>query len=148
MRGSNGQGFKAAALVLIMLISTTLTYQAPNETLDLDYEISQSSKSTNSAIDVPVWRVGDRWKYAGTFDPTQLVVDSGVSATVGEIYGDSITEVLSITEENVAGIPTLVYTVRTSANFDKSGVSLDAYTGTAEIVFLFPLFLDLDVGEN
>jgi hypothetical protein len=92
MRGSNGQGFKAAALVLIMLISTTLTYQAPNETLDLDYEISQSSKSTNSAIDVPVWRVGDRWKYAGTFDPTQLVVDSGVSATVGEIYGDSITE--------------------------------------------------------
>ena len=118
-----------------MLISTTLTYEAPNETLELDNEIFQSSKSTNSAVDVPVWRVGDKWKYAGTFDPTQLVVDSGVSATVGEIYGDSITEVLSITEENVGGVPTLVYTVRTSANFDKSGVSLDSFTGTAEIVF-------------
>ena len=135
MRGSNGQVFKAAALVLIMLISTTLTYEAPDDILELDDDVFQSGKSANSAVDVPVWRVGDKWKYAGTFDPTQLVIDSGVSATVGEIYGDSITEVLSITEENVDGIPTLVYTVRTSANFDKSGVSLDAYTGTAEIVF-------------
>ena len=70
---------------------------------------------------MPVWRVGDKWKYAGTFDPTQLVIDSGVEANVGEINGDSITEVLSITERNVDGIPTLVYTVRTTANFDKSG---------------------------
>ena len=85
MRGSNGQVFKAAALVLIMLISTTLTYEAPSETLELDDEVLQTSKSTNSVVDVPVWRVGDKWKYAGTFDPTQLVVDSGVSATVGEL---------------------------------------------------------------
>ena len=84
---------------------------------------------------MPVWRVGDKWKYAGTFDPTQLVIDSGVEANVGEITGDSITEVLSITEQNVGGTPTLVYTVRTSANFDKSGVSLDSFTGTAEIEF-------------
>ena len=90
MRGSNGQVFKAAALVLIMLISTTLTYEAPDDILELDDDVFQSGKSANSAVDVPVWRVGDKWKYAGTFDPTQLVIDSGVSATVGEIYGDSI----------------------------------------------------------
>ena len=92
-------------------------------------------KSGVTVPDVPVWRVGDKWKYAGTFDPTQLVIDSGVEANVGEINGDSITEVLSITERNVDGIPTLVYTVRTTANFDKSGVSLDSFTGTAEIEF-------------
>ena len=92
-------------------------------------------KNSPVAADVPVWRVGDKWKYAGAFDPTQLVIDSGVDANVGEIYGDSITEVLSITEQTFNGQPTLVYTIRTSANFDKSGVTLDAYTGTAEIEF-------------
>jgi hypothetical protein len=110
-----------------MLISTTLFYETPEQFEQEDY-FESSSKSTTNAADVPVWRVGDKWKYAGTFDPTQLVLDSGVEANVGEINGDSITEVLSITEQNVAGVPTLVYTVRTSANFDKSGVSLDAFT--------------------
>ena len=84
---------------------------------------------------MPTWRVGDKWKYAGTFDPTKLVVDAGVSATVGEINGDAMSEVLSISEKNVDGQNILVYTLRTSANFDKSGVSLDGYTGTAEIQF-------------
>ena len=134
MRSLAERQSKAIVLVVIMLLSTTIHYEPVGqltESLDIDY----SSKSTTSTADVPVWRVGDKWKYAGTFDPTQLVIDSGVEANVGEINGDSITEVLSITEQNVAGIPTLVYTVRTSANFDKSGVSLDSFTGTAEIEF-------------
>ena len=60
MRGSRGQVFKAAALVLIMLISTTLTYEAPDDILELEHEVLPSGKSTSSAVDVPVWRVGDR----------------------------------------------------------------------------------------
>ena len=134
MRSIASRQIKAVSLIIIMLISTTLLYEPPKQFEQQDY-FESSSKSTANAADVPVWRVGDKWKYAGTFDPTQLVIDSGVEANVGEINGDSITEVLSITEQNVAGIPTLVYTVRTSANFDKSGVSLDAFTGVAEIEF-------------
>ena len=134
MRSIASRQIKAVSLIIIMLISTTLLYEPPKQFEQEDY-FESSSKSTANAADVPVWRVGDKWKYAGTFDPTQLVIDSGVEANVGEINGDSITEVLSITEQNVAGIPTLVYTVRTSANFDKSGVSLDAFTGVAEIEF-------------
>ena len=118
-----------------MLLSSVLFYDNTSDTLMEIPEPFDSSKSGSSSSDVPVWRIGDKWKYAGTFDPTQLVIDSGVSANVGEIYGDSITEVLSITEQNVDGVPTMVYTTRNSANFDKSGVSLDGYTGTAEIEF-------------
>ena len=134
MRSIAYRQIKALSLVLIMLFSTTILYESPSELIESDFFESNSKSSSNTA-DVPVWRVGDKWKYAGTFDPTQLVIDSGVEANVGEINGDSITEVLSITEQNVAGIPTLVYTIRTSANFDKSGVSLDSFTGTAEIEF-------------
>ncbi|MEC7255206.1 MAG: hypothetical protein VXV76_01200 [Candidatus Thermoplasmatota archaeon] len=134
MRSSANRHLKALALIVIMLLSTAVNYD--NESVLKESHIMDGEQKSGVTVpDVPVWRVGDKWKYAGTFDPTQLVIDSGVEANVGEINGDSITEVLSITERNVNGIPTLVYTVRTTANFDKSGVSLDSFTGTAEIEF-------------
>ena len=123
MRSVSRGLMKSLSLVLIMLVSV-LSPLSYNSTTELLQEISSESageKSSPVAADVPVWRVGDKWKYAGAFDPTQLVIDSGVDANVGEIYGDSITEVLSINEQTFNGQPTLVYTIRTSANFDKSG---------------------------
>ena len=122
-----------AFTLVVFLFLTTLSPAISS--LEYDLEKQDSSKSSPSVADVPTWRVGDKWKYAGTFDPTQLVVDAGVSATVGEINGDAISEVLAISEQNVNGKNTMVYTLRTSANFDKSGVSLDGYSGTAEIEF-------------
>ena len=85
--------------------------------------------------DVPTWKIGDKWVYSGTFDPTKLVTDSGVQATVGEIYGDTTAEVTAITERTVDNMTVLAYTLRTSANFDKSGVSLDGYSGNVYITF-------------
>ncbi len=105
MRSIANRQSKAIALVIIMLLGTVVDYD--NESLlSSAHPHDSSNKSSVTAPDVPVWRVGDRWKYAGTFDPTQLVIDSGVEANVGEINGDSTTEVLSITEQNVNGIPT------------------------------------------
>ena len=85
--------------------------------------------------DVPSWRIGDRWIYAGTFDPTVLVTDTGVDATVGEIQGDTTTEVTGISTQNVDNMSVLAYTLRTSANFDKSGVSLEGFSGNVYIQF-------------
>ena len=119
-----------------MVFFLSITTLSPIITsLESEPKVQESSKGSPGVVDVPTWRIGDKWKYAGTFDPTKLVVDAGVSATVGEITGDAMSEVLSITEQNVDGQNIMVYTLRTSANFDKSGVSLDGYTGTAEIQF-------------
>ena len=85
--------------------------------------------------DVPTWKIGDKWVYSGTFDPTKLVTDSGVSATVGEIYGDTNAEVTAISERSVDNMSVLSYTLRTTANFDKSGVSLDGYSGNVYITY-------------
>ncbi len=85
--------------------------------------------------DVPTWRIGDRWIYSGTFDPSILVTDTGVDATVGEIQGDTTAEVTGITTQNVDNMSVLAYTLRTSANFDKSGVSLEGFTGNVYIQF-------------
>ncbi|MDP6334265.1 MAG: hypothetical protein QF479_06485, partial [Candidatus Poseidoniaceae archaeon] len=122
------------AFTLVVFLFLTTISPVINS-LGQEPEKQETSKNSSNVADVPTWRIGDKWKYAGIFDPTQLVIDAGVSATVGEISGDAISEVLAISEQNVDGQNTLVYTLRTSANFDKSGVSLDGYTGTAEIQF-------------
>ena len=122
-----------AFMMTVLLCMTTLS--PVFTTFDTETNVSESNKNSTGIADVPTWRIGDKWKYAGSFDPTQLVIDAGVDATVGEINGDAMAEVLSITEQNIAGQNTLVYTLRTSANFDKSGVALEGFSGTAEIQF-------------
>lgn len=120
-------------LVLLLVLATSqplLSSQLPHQS-----PVMHSSSEDPGVNDVPVWRVGDKWVYSGTFDPTKLVTDSGVQATVGEIYGDTTAEVMAITERAVDNMSVLAYTLRTSANFDKSGVSLEGYTGNVYITF-------------
>jgi len=139
------------ALVLLLLASLipvqhqVLAQPSVNHTVAGDPGVS----------DVPTWRIGDRWIYSGTFDPTILVTDTGVDATVGEIQGDTTSEVTGITTQNVDNMSVVAYTLRTSANFDKSGVSLEGYTGNVYIQFtqteylrvsdLAPIRSDLDL---
>jgi len=85
--------------------------------------------------DVPNWRVGDKWIYSGSFDPSDLIRDAGVDATVGTITGDATTIVRALNTISVDGKDTLVYEVRQSANFDKGGVQLESYTGNLLIEF-------------
>jgi len=85
--------------------------------------------------DVVTWRVGDKWIYAGSFDPTVLVQSAGVDAVVGTITGDSTTTVDAVTEVDIDGVPTLVYMTSSKADFDKGGVALEGYTGNLYIQY-------------
>ena len=123
-------------LVLMMLVLSggatfvlSTTDSAHLETAD---SAAVSARTANSA-DVPEWRVGDRWIYAGSFDPQGLISQGGVNANVGIITGDStntVSQILTLTIENQS---TLVYKVQVWAEFDKSGVNLDGYNGDLEI---------------
>ena len=119
---------------LVLLLLFTL---APlNHAVLEDEPVIQRNPGHDPGVsDVPVWRIGDRWIYSGTFDPTILVTDTGVDATVGEIQGDTTSEVTGISMQNVDNMSVLAYTLRTSANFDKSGVSLEGYSGNVYIQF-------------
>ena len=125
----------ASPLMLVLLLCLA-SVQPILLTSTLDDAPSVQFASEDPGVsDVPTWKVGDKWIYSGTFDPTKLVTDSGVQATVGEIYGDTTAEVMAITERSVDNMTVLAYTLRTSANFDKSGVSLDGYSGNVYITF-------------
>ena len=125
----------ASPLMLVLLLCFA-SMQPMLLTSTLDDTLSVQFTSGDPGVsDVPTWVIGDKWIYSGTFDPTKLVTDSGVQATVGEIYGDTTAEVMAITERTVDNMTVLAYTLRTSANFDKSGVSLDGYSGNVYITF-------------
>jgi hypothetical protein len=142
MRSKPGSAVPAVALFLLIAISSLspLAFSQQYEVSDsLELENSNPARAGASGdpgvSDVPVWRIGDKWIYAGTFDPTALIVNSGVSASVGEINGDTTAEVIAITEESVDNMTVLAYTLRSYANFDKSGIELDGYTGNAFIEY-------------
>lgn len=152
MGGSLGRRTLPVAFALLLLLN--LVPVEHHEALD-ERTVYQSTAGDPGVSDVPTWRVGDRWIYAGTFDPTILVTDTGVEATVGEIQGDTTVEVTDISTQNVDNMSVLAYTLRTSANFDKSGVSLEGYAGNVYIQFtqteylrvsdLSPIRSDLDL---
>ena len=98
-------------------------------------EASNLGGEDPGVTDTVTWRVGDKWVYAGAFDPTVLVQDAGVDAVVGTINGDAITTVDAVSEIDVEGVPTLVYETSSKADFDKGGVALEGYTGNLFIQY-------------
>jgi len=119
----------AATLILLALLVQLTPISVLNEQTEVDFS------SPNSMADVPALRVGDKWIYSGTFNPTKMIEEAGVSASVGEIQGDSTMEIISFSERMVDNVSTLVLTSRASADFDKSGVELDGYTGNVRIKY-------------
>ena len=125
---------RAVPVALVLLLVFTLV-PLNHEVLKDEAVVFSAGGYDPGVSDVPVWRVGDRWIYAGTFDPSILIADTGVDATVGEIQGDTTSQVMGITTRNVDNMTVLAYELRTSANFDKSGVRLEGYTGNVYIQF-------------
>ena len=115
-------------MVAIIILLSTLVIPTPAEASNLGGE-------DPGVTDTVTWRVGDKWVYAGAFDPTVLVQDAGVDAVVGTINGDATTTVDAVSEIDVEGVPTLVYETSSKADFDKGGVALEGYTGNLFIQY-------------
>lgn len=115
-------------MVAVIIFLSTLVIPTPVEASNLGGE-------DPGVTDTVTWRVGDKWVYAGAFDPTVLVQDAGVDAVVGTINGDATTTVDAVSEIDVQGVPTLVYETSSKADFDKGGVALEGYTGNLFIQY-------------
>ena len=133
-----GGALKSRILTLLVLGLMIGFSQIPLMTHQVqldDEEAIHRSGSDPGVTDLPTWRIGDKWIYSGSFDPSILITNTGVSATVGEIQGDSTAEVTDILELQFDNRTEWVYKLRMTADFDKSGVELEGYTGNAEIQF-------------
>ena len=100
----------ASSLMLVLLLFLASMQPLCSITSLEETPTVQYASEDPGVQDVPTWRIGDKWVYSGTFDPTKLVTDSGVQATVGEIYGDTTAEVTAITERTVDNMTAVSYT--------------------------------------
>ena len=116
--------------VMVAIIISLSTLVIPHHV-----EASSFGGEDPGVTDTVTWRVGDKWVYAGAFDPSVLVQEAGVDAVVGTINGDATTTVDAVTEIDIQGVPTLVYETSSKADFDKGGVALEGYTGNLFIQY-------------
>ena len=99
--------------------------------------ISNTGRSSTTLIDVPNYRIGDTWIYDTEFDVSSLVQQSGVSASLNTLGGDTSREVTDIGFVDVDGTQTLVYEIEISGDFTSgtNGATLDGNQGTLNIYY-------------
>jgi len=104
--------------------------------------LSAPSPSSGSvAVDeVPTWRVGDEWVYDTGFDVATLIANSGVSASVSTLSGDTTMEIESIGLEPMndpAGTNVVAYTQTIEGDFTSGnwGASFNGISGRLDIEY-------------
>ena len=103
--------------------------------------IKFSGENATDVLDVPNWRIGDKWVYETGFDVNELIAQANVSASVDTLTGDTSVEVEDITYMMIEGVQSLVYIVDISGDFQTGSNSQittpegDTYTGRVEIEY-------------
>ena len=90
--------------------------------------------------EVPTWRIGDEWVYETGFDVATLIANSGVSASVSTLSGDTKMEIESIGLEpmnDASGTNVVAYTMTTEGDFSSGnwGASFNSIGGRLEIEY-------------
>ena len=139
----SGQPLYGFLIVLMLILTPAMSLLEPVESsAELNEERSILEASRNSAstiVDVPNWRIGDRWNYDGFLDVRDFVVDSGVETNVETLDGTLDTRVTDIYTMTVENVSTLVYKVESEGEYEANDVNLAGYDGD--------LIIDIDTIE-
>ena len=78
------------SLVFLLILSIFSGIYGPEKVLELDekndVKIESISKS-NNLIDIPSWKLNDKWNYNGYLDMVDFIVDSGVNTNLQTLTG-------------------------------------------------------------
>ncbi len=139
----SGQPLYGFLIVLMLILTPAVSLLEPVESsAELNEERSILETSRNSAstiVDVPNWRIGDRWNYDGFLDVRDFVADSGVETNVETLDGTLDTRVTDIYTMTVENVSTLVYKVESEGEYEANDVNLAGYDGD--------LIIDIDTIE-
>ena len=123
-------------LTFLLLISTFAGVYAPEKQLEELEEnkirVESISRSSN-LIDIPSWKINDRWNYNGYLDMVDFIVDSGVNTNLQTLTGTLESTVTDIYETIVDNNSALVYTVESDGYYEADNINLDGQTGDLEV---------------
>ena len=124
--------FNGFIVVLMLILVPAMGFIGEFEqTTKLTEELEErdTNRNSGSLVDVPNWRIGDRWYYNGFLDVRDFVADSGVSTNVQTLNGNLDTQVTDIYTTTVEGVSTLVYKVESDGQYEAQNVELAGYDG-------------------
>ena len=123
-------------LTFLLLISVFSGIYAPDNQIEELEEskirIDSISRSSN-LIDIPDWKVNDRWNYNGYLDMVDFIVDSGVNTDLETLTGTLESTVTDIYLTTVDNNPTLVYKVESDGYYEANSINLDGQPGDLEV---------------
>ena len=130
------EGARAVCLALLFLLSSWLT--AMNTVVV--FEQTSSSRPTQQGaigiVDVPTYRINDKWVYETQFDIAQLLAQANVSASLNALTGDTVNTVTDIVyETDETGQVVLTYEMEISGAFTSgnSGATIEGIPGRLDI---------------
>ena len=124
--------FSGFIVVLMLILVPAMGFIGEvqqNTKLAEELEESEVNRNPVSLVDVPDWRIGDRWYYSGFLDVRDFVADSGVATNVETLNGNLDTQVTDIYTTTVEGVSTLVYKVESEGEYEAQNVELSGYDG-------------------
>ena len=125
------RGARAIAVGLAILLSSqycVLLIEHEQEPLNDDDESYFTSKTTG-IVDLPTWRVNDRWTYNGELDVRDFIATSGVSTTVDFLEGSLVKNIDDIYVMTVDNRSTLVYEAQSDGTYEAEDIELDGNEG-------------------
>ena len=128
----SGNKFHGFAVILMLIFAPAMGFIGEVEqNQKLAEELGESNVNRNSVslVDVPDWRIGDRWYYSGFLDVREFVADSGVATNVETLSGNLDTQVTDIYTTTVEGVSTLVYKVESEGQYEAQNIELSGNDG-------------------
>lgn len=124
------------SLVFLLLISIFSGIYVPEKHLELDENNDMKIESisrNNNLIDIPAWKINDRWNYNGYLDMVDFIVDSGVNTDLQTLTGTLQSTVTDIYVTTVDNSSSLVYEVQSQGYYEANNINLDGQPGDLEV---------------
>tara|TARA_B100000214_G_scaffold375597_1_gene363117 strand:+ start:1023 stop:4445 length:3423 start_codon:yes stop_codon:yes gene_type:complete len=118
------------------LISIFSGIYVPEKHLELDENNDMKIESisrNNNLIDIPAWKINDRWNYNGYLDMVDFIVDSGVNTDLQTLTGTLQSTVTDIYVTTVDNSSSLVYEVQSQGYYEANNINLDGQPGDLEV---------------
>ncbi len=124
------------SLIFLLLISIFSGIYVPEKHLELDENNDMKIESisrNNNLIDIPAWKINDRWNYNGYLDMVDFIVDSGVNTDLQTLTGTLQSTVTDIYVTTVDNSSSLVYEVQSQGYYEANNINLDGEPGDLEV---------------
>ena len=119
------------SLIFLLLISIFSGIYVPEKHLELDENNDMKIESisrNNNLIDIPAWKINDRWNYNGYLDMVDFIVDSGVNTDLQTLTGTLQSTVTDIYVTTVDNSSSLVYEVQSQGYYEANNINSVSYT--------------------